>query len=135
MLKKEIVKLAQESRCELYYQDFEFEGKKRQIKRNHLFFIFFFPDNPKYIINFLYLLKKRKYAYIESIGFDNCKFTLLYASKKYLNMMGIDVNKWILKISGFFCFNNFNNGKKDKRIIAIYAILLFKYPLFGKNLR
>ena len=87
MLKKEIVKLAEESRCELYYQDFEFEGKKRQIKRNHLFFIFFFPDNPKYIINFLYLLKKRKYAYIESIGFDNCKFTLLYASKKYLNMM------------------------------------------------
>ena len=87
MLKKEIVKLAVESRCELYYQDFEFEGKKRQIKRNHLFFIFFFPDNPKYIINFLYLLKKRKYAYIESIGFDNCKFTLLYASKKYLNMM------------------------------------------------
>ena len=87
MLKKEIVKLAVESRCELYYQDFEFEGKKRQIKRNHLFFIIFFPDNPKYIINFLYLLKKRKYAYIESIGFDNCKFTLLYASKKYLNMM------------------------------------------------
>ena len=37
MLKKEIVKLAEESRCELYYQDFEFEGKKRQIKRNHLF--------------------------------------------------------------------------------------------------
>jgi hypothetical protein len=35
----------------------------------------------------LYLLKKRKYVYIESIGFDNCKFTLLYASKKYLNMM------------------------------------------------
>lgn len=87
MLKKEIVKQAQESRCELYYQDFEFEGKKRQIIRNHLFFIFFFPEDPKYIINFLYLLKKRKYVYIESIGFDNAKFTLLYASKKYLNMM------------------------------------------------
>lgn len=87
MLKNEIIKLAEESRCELYYQDYEFQGKKRQFVRNHLFFIFFFPEDPKYIINFLYLLKKRKYAYIESIGFDNCKFTLLYASKKYLNMM------------------------------------------------
>jgi hypothetical protein len=87
MLKNEIIKLAEESRCELYYQDYEFQGKKRQFLRNHLFFIFFFPEDPKYIINFLYLLKKRKYVYIESIGFDNCKFTLLYASKKYLNMM------------------------------------------------
>ena len=87
MLKTEIVKQAEESRCELYYQDFEFEGKKRQFVRNHLFFIFFFPEDPKYIINFLYLLKKRKYVYIESVGFDNAKFTLLYASKKYLNMM------------------------------------------------
>ena len=87
MLKTEIVKQAEESRCELYYQDFEFEGRKRQIVRNHLFFIFFFPEDPKYIINFLYLLKKRKYVYIESVGFDNAKFTLLYASKKYLNMM------------------------------------------------
>ena len=87
MLKTEIVKLAEESRCELYYQDFEFQGKKRQFVRNHIFFIFFFPEDPKYIINFLYLLKKRKYVYIESVGFDNAKFTLLYASKKYLNMM------------------------------------------------
>lgn len=87
MLKTEIVKLAEESRCELYYQDFEFQGKKRQFVRNHIFFIFFFPEDPKYIINFLYLLKKRKYVYIESIGFDNATFTLLYASKKYLNMM------------------------------------------------
>jgi hypothetical protein len=87
ILKKEIVKQADESRCELYYQDFEFMGKKRHAIRNHIFFIFFFPEDPKYIINFLYLLKKRKYVYIESIGFDNSKFTLLYASKKYLNMM------------------------------------------------
>jgi hypothetical protein len=87
MLRREIVKQARESRCELYYQDFEFEGKKRQFVRNHLFFIFFFPEDPKYIINFLYLLKKRKCVYIESVGFDNAKFTLIYASKKYLNMM------------------------------------------------
>ena len=86
-LKNEIIEKASESRCELYYQDFEFEGKKRHCTRNHLFIIFFFPEEPKYIINFLHLLKKRKYAYIESVGFDNCKFTLLYASKKYLNMM------------------------------------------------
>ena len=41
MLKTEIVKQAEESRCELYYQDFEFEGRKRQFVRNHIFFIFF----------------------------------------------------------------------------------------------
>ena len=40
-----------------------------------------------------------------------------------------------LKSQVFFVLITFKSGKKDKRMIVIYASLLFKYPLFGKNLR
>jgi hypothetical protein len=73
--------------CESYYKDFEFSGEKREITRNTLFIIFNFPEDSKYIINFLKSVKKNKNICVESIGFDNIKFTLLYASKLYLNMM------------------------------------------------
>ena len=73
--------------CESCYKGFEFSGKKREITRNTLFIIFNFPEDSKHIINFLNSVKKNKNICVESIGFDNTKFTLLYASKLYLNMM------------------------------------------------
>ena len=64
-----------------------FEGKNRTIIRNHIFIIFFFPGDPKYIIKFLTFLRKDRRVYVESIGFDNLTFKLLYASRTYLNKM------------------------------------------------
>jgi hypothetical protein len=86
-LKRELIEIAKSYGCELSYSDFEFEGKNRTVTRNHIFIIFFFPADPKHVIKFLTFLKKQRKVYIESIGFDNVKFTLLYASKTYLNRM------------------------------------------------
>jgi hypothetical protein len=72
------------------YINYEYWGIKRTINRNHIVFIIHFPELPGFIINFLSRIKCDRSIYIESIGFDDTKFTLLYASKKYLNMMDKD---------------------------------------------
>lgn len=86
-LRDEIFLIAENYGCEHSYMDVEFYGHRRTIKRNHVVIILYFPEEPKHIINFLSFIKRHRQLYIESIGFDNCKFTLLYASKTYLNMM------------------------------------------------
>ena len=86
-VKRNLIKVANIYGCELNYSDFEFEGKNRTVSRNHILIVFFFPSDPKYIIKFLTFLKKHRSIYIESLGFDNIRFTLLYASKTYLNKM------------------------------------------------
>ena len=87
IVEREIMKIAYKYGCENSYTDFEFEGKKRNFVRNHLFMIFFFPEEPKHLIKFITYIKQRRNIYIELVAFDNCRFTVLYASKKYLNMM------------------------------------------------
>ena len=86
-LKDEVMLIAENYGCEHSYIDIEFEGYRRTTTRNHVVMILYFPDNPKYVINFINFIKKNRKLYIESIGFDDCSFTLLYASKIYLNMM------------------------------------------------
>jgi hypothetical protein len=48
---------------------------------------FVFPEEQKHIIKFIRFLKEDKQVHIESVGYDNCIFVLLHASKSYLNMM------------------------------------------------
>ena len=86
-LKRELIEIAKSYGCELSYSDFEFEGKNRRVIRNHIFIILFFPADPKYIIKFLTFLRKDRRIYVESIGFDDLTFKLLYASRTYLNKM------------------------------------------------
>lgn len=86
-LKRELIEIAKSYGCELSYSDFEFEGKNRRVIRNHIFIILFFPADPKYIIKFLTFLRKDRRVYVESIGFDDLIFKLLYASRTYLNKM------------------------------------------------
>ena len=86
-IQNKIINLAYFFGCESYYKDFEISGKGRNIKRNTAFIIFNFPEDSNYIVNFLKSIKNVRDVCIESIGFDNIKFTLLYASKLYLNTM------------------------------------------------
>lgn len=86
-LQNDILELADDCGCERSYVDIEFQGCRRRVTRNHVVLIFYFPENPKHLIDFLHFIKKSRKLYIESIGFDNCRFTLLYASKTYLTMM------------------------------------------------
>ena len=48
---------------------------------------FLFGDNEELVADFIRKLKKLKIVNIESVGYDNCIFKLMYASKKYLNIM------------------------------------------------
>tara|TARA_Y100000389_G_C17396466_1_gene482826 strand:+ start:302 stop:706 length:405 start_codon:yes stop_codon:yes gene_type:complete len=102
-----IIKLANKYCCERYYKDFEYSGNKRIVKRDTIFMIFNFPEDSKYIINFLQSIKNIREIYIECIGFDNVKFTLLYASKLYLNMMDKHKAKEY-NINKDFIHNNLN---------------------------
>ena len=86
-LKDDLISVAENHGCEYSYSDIEFEGINRTIIRNHLVIVLYFPQNPRYVIGFMNYIKRHKVAYIESLGFDNCRFTLLYASKVYLKMM------------------------------------------------
>jgi len=86
-LRDEVMLIAENYGCEHSYIDIEFQGRRRTVMRNHVVMILYFPEDPKRVINFLSFIKKNRQLYIESIGFDNCTFTLLYASKLYLNMM------------------------------------------------
>ena len=86
-IKDKIMGLAYRCGATNCYINYEYWGVKRTINRNHAIFIINFPELPRFIIHFLSNIKCHRNIYIESIGFDDTKFTLLYASKKYLNMM------------------------------------------------
>ena len=86
-LKKNIIELADKSKKEFYYVNHEIMGKNRRIYRNHYVMSFLFGDNEELVADFIRNVKKLKIVNIESVGYDNCVFKLMYASKKYLNIM------------------------------------------------
>ena len=62
-------------------------GKNRTIFRNHYIMSFLFHDDEEEVGKFVENIKKIRYVNIESIGYDNCIYKIMYASKKYLNIM------------------------------------------------
>jgi hypothetical protein len=86
-IKNILIKKAEECKLENYYTMYEHEGKNRQIFRNHCILTCFFLENDELLSEFIRYSKKFKNISIESVGLDKGKFTLMYASKKYLNMM------------------------------------------------
>lgn len=85
--KQLILALAEKNECEFHYNNHEIMGKNRVIFRNHYIMSFLFNENEKLVANFVENIKKVRYVNIESIAYDNCIFKLMYASKKYLNIM------------------------------------------------
>ena len=61
-------------------------GYGRTINRNHVVGTLYFSEQSN-IIGFIKNIKKISGIYIESVGMDDIKFILIYASKKYLNFM------------------------------------------------
>tara|TARA_B110000008_G_C16951502_1_gene556509 strand:- start:140 stop:550 length:411 start_codon:yes stop_codon:yes gene_type:complete len=86
-LKESILKLGEKYKKEFSYNNHEIMGKNRVIYRNHYVMSFLFDDEEKNIKGFIREIKDFKYVNIECIGYDNCIFKLMYASKKYLNIM------------------------------------------------
>ena len=85
--KQLIVELSEKYGKEFHYNNHEIMGKNRNIFRNHYIMSFIFEDDEENVAKFIENIKKIRYVNIESIGYDNCIFKLMYASKKYLNIM------------------------------------------------
>ena len=109
IIQTNILKFACKSGCEKYYKDYDIEGYNRQIKKNNVFIIIYFPEDTKHIITFLNYIKNNRNVYVESIGFDNIKFTLLYASKMYQKNMDKDKVKEYSINRNIFKNINFKN--------------------------
>ena len=88
--KEIILKIAKKYNKTFSYNNHEIMGKNRTIFRNHYVMTYLFDDESD-IVKFIKQIKLMKYIYIESISYDDCVFKMMYASKKYLNIM--DKNK------------------------------------------
>lgn len=85
--KTEIVNNSKKYNCNFFYLNHEMMGSNRKIYRNHYILTFHIPENDENMLSFIRYLTSIKDLHIESIGFDNCQFKLMYASKKYLKFM------------------------------------------------
>ena len=86
-IKSMLLNKAEECKLEDFYIIYEHIGKNRQIYRNHCVIVFLFIENDELLADFIRYSKNIKYTSIECVGLDKGKFELIYASKKYLNMM------------------------------------------------
>ena len=94
------VKKAEKNNCEMNYITYEREGYRGTVKRNHSIMTFIFPDDKKYIINFIRFVREFKEARFESISTDDIKPIILLASSQYLSTMDLsssDFNQLINK--------------------------------------
>ena len=82
-----LVEKAENCGMETYYKTFEFMGNNRNIYRNHCIISFTFADDKKSIVSFIKYVKTLSNVYIESVGYDDFTYKMIYASKKYLNIM------------------------------------------------
>ena len=107
--------------CKLnnYYIVYEHIGKNRKIYRNHCVLTLIFEEQDELLAEFIKYSKTIKNISIESVGLDDISFKLMYASKKYLNMM----EKQFV--------DNYINLKKEKKLYKqdsiIYKVLNKKY--------
>ena len=57
-----------------------------------------FPDDDANLISFINSIKKNKKVHIEMLSYENLTYSLMYASKKYLNLMEKEEAKSYLKL-------------------------------------
>lgn len=86
-IKSELVKKAEKNNCEMHYVTYERDGYRGMTTRNHSVMTFIFPEEKKFIVNFIRFVREFKEARFESISIDDIKSTILFASHKYLSMM------------------------------------------------
>jgi len=95
-----------------YYGTYEMWGRGRTVTRNHYVMSYTFPSIEKNILRFIQFVKEETSWQIEMVGFEQGKYELLFASRKYLTIMeGEMVRKYIRQKK------HIKNGKY-KNIIA-----------------
>jgi|TARA_B110000858_G_scaffold114117_1_gene130410 hypothetical protein len=84
--KVNIKQYAETNNCVRYYGTHEIGGINRTITRNHYVMTFCFQTQND-IINFIKIVKNKTHFKIEMVGFDDCIYIIIYASKIYLKFM------------------------------------------------
>ena len=87
MMKGNIIAKAYRCNCEYHYEQYELEGRRRQIYRKYHIMTFIFPEDGAALQSFIRYIKASKGFHIECISTDIGSFELLYASPKYLSSM------------------------------------------------
>ena len=85
--KETIIGLSEKHNKIFSYNNHEIMGKNRTIFRNHYVMTFLLEENEEEVASFIRAVKLIKHVNIESVSYDNCILKLMYASKKYLNIM------------------------------------------------
>ena len=73
-----LVTKAEECNMETYYKTYEFMGNNRNIYRNHCIISFTFADDKKSIVSFIKYVKTLSNVYIESVGYDDFTYKMIY---------------------------------------------------------
>ena len=118
-IKNILLQKAYDCKLNYHYIVYEHIGKNRQIFRNHCVITLLFEEHDELLAEFIKYSKSIKNISIESVGLDDIPFKLMYASKKYLNIM----EKQFV--------DNYINLKKKKKLYKqdsiIYKVLNKKY--------
>ena len=73
----------------MFFEDIEISGRRSIIHKNISVITILFPEDTKYIIQFIKKIKLIKKISIETIAYDNCIFRIIYSKKKKLNQKNI----------------------------------------------
>ena len=81
-IKSIVTDYAKNNNCEMIFENIEIAGRRSIIHKNLFILTVVFPEDEKYIIQFIKNIKQIKSLSIESIAYDNCIFRMLYSRKK-----------------------------------------------------
>ena len=83
----DIIDVSYKHSCNNHYINYEYIYKKKVVIRNTCVISLTFDDDPREISKFIRKIKKNRTINIESVSYEDTIIDLLYASKKYLNIM------------------------------------------------
>ena len=88
-IKETVIDYAKKNNCEMVFEDIEISGRRSVIHKNISVITILFPEDTKYIIQFIKKIKLIKEISIETIAYDNCIFRVIYSKKKMSNKKNI----------------------------------------------
>ena len=80
--KERIIDYAEKNNYEMCFENIEISGRRKVVYKNISVITLLFPEDEKYIINFIKKIKCIKTITIETVSYDNCIFRLLYSRKQ-----------------------------------------------------
>mgnify|MGYP001250765911 CR=1 FL=1 len=86
-IKDDIKLVADKNNCCFMYDIYEYSVDNRYAYRNHCVITMEFPGDDEKLISFVKKIRNIKNVYIEMLSYEDVQYNIMYASKKYLQMM------------------------------------------------